>query len=283
MWKISVDTGGTFTDCIALSPDDKTKRLKVLSDGSIRGRFLQKKNGRFLSDLKYRLSKDIFKGYTVFIEGHSESLKVMDFDANDNSFTIDLDITFDQAMSFHLTANEEAPILATRIITETALNDNFPPIDFRLGTTKGTNALLEKKGGKTLLLITKGFKDLLFIGTQQRPHLFQLNIPNPHLLYTDIIEVNERISSEGNVLIHLNKKEIYKIIDKLKNNAYDSVAVALLNSYKNNKHELILEKILLENNIINLSVSSKLHPFIHLLPRARTTLINAYLQPVLNH
>ncbi|MGK0388952.1 MAG: 5-oxoprolinase (ATP-hydrolyzing) [Maribacter sp.] len=279
MWKISVDTGGTFTDCIAVDINGNTKRLKVLSSGYIKGQCLQSKGNWFMSDLKWNFSKRIFKGYVLKID--SEEYIVHDFNPEDNSFLLENNPTIKIPFSFTLTACEEAPILASRMVTETLLEEKFPEIKLRLGTTKGTNALLEKNGAKTLLLITKGFKDLLFIGTQQRPHLFQLNIPNPELLHHHTIEINERINKDGNIIYSLNKKEIKSLIKHIKKEKYDSISIALLNSYKNNKHELILEKELIKNNIKNISLSASLHPFIHLLPRAKTTVVNAYLQPIL--
>ena len=78
------------------------------------------------------------------------------------------------------------PVLAARLLTGTPFPTPLPAMEMRLGTTKGTNALLERKGAKTLLVVTKGFKDLLYIGNQQRPSLFQLNIPEPALLYMPV-------------------------------------------------------------------------------------------------
>ena len=151
----------------------------------------------------------------------------------------------------------------------------------RLGFTKGTNALLERKGAKVAFLVTKGFRDLLKIGTQQRPHLFQLNIPEPKILYQKVIEVEERISAEGKVIQKLTKKEINRIVALAVKSKTDSVAITLLHAYRNPKHEIALQKALRKAGINFISCSEKLSPTIQILPRAKTTLVNAYLQPII--
>ena len=148
----------------------------------------------------------------------------------------------------------------------------------RLGTTKGTNALLERKGAKTLLVVTKGFKDLLYIGNQQRPSLFQLNIPEPKLLYSEVLEVDERLDASGNVIEALDLTDFKKEAPT----DYKSVALSLLHSYQNPAHESRLAAWFRENGVKYISASSDLFPFSHYLRRTQTAVVNAYLDPVLD-
>jgi len=91
-------------------------------------------------------------------------------------------------------------LLAARLLTGTSAPLPLPPAEIRLGTTLGTNALLERAGVPTALFITRGFGDLLEIGTQQRPDLFALEVRRPRPLYAAVIEVPERIAADGSVL-----------------------------------------------------------------------------------
>lgn len=181
-----------------------------------------------------------------------------------------------------LLTGEEVPVFAARWITQTGLNDAFPPIEMKLGSTRGTNALLERKGARTALLVTKGFKDLLLIGNQQRPDLFSLAIKKENPLYTDVIEVDERIEANGNVLQPLDAGGFDNLVRRLKKNKIDSIAIALLNSYANPVHELALEQALKGAGFSYLSLSSRLSSQIKILPRAETALVNAYLDPIIH-
>jgi 5-oxoprolinase (ATP-hydrolysing) len=282
-WKIAIDTGGTFTDCIAVSPDGERVRVKVLSSGCLRGTLTKGLNDkRFTFEHNWPVEKDLFQGYRLRLlqQGVEEAQLVsMDFVAGE--LRVDRPMEIQLPADFEISAGEEAPLLAARIATQTPLQQALPPMEMRLGTTRGTNALLEKKGAEVVLLITKGFKDLLAIGTQQRPHLFQLNIPDPELRYTKVIEVNERLDARGQVLIPLEKKELERIRQELRAFPNASVAVALMHAYLEPRHEQQLKAFLRKEGVEHLSLSADLSPTIQLLPRAQTAVVNAYLHPVL--
>ena len=112
-----------------------------------------------------------------------------------------------------------------------------------MGTTVATNALLERKGDRTLLLITKGFGDLLRIGYQNRPLLFDLNIKLPELLYERVVEVSERLNEKGEVVTKLNEEEVRNSLIKAKSDGINSVAIAFMHSYINPDHENKIEKL----------------------------------------
>lgn len=283
-WQILIDTGGTFTDCIALSPDGKVVREKVLSIGSLRGTLLEKKDkGTFKFFHKWHLDRDIFKNYKFKVLGHNQkTFKILGIDFSNDTLEIDGDFELEGESDFEITAGEEAPVLATRLITQTALDEEFPAIKMRLGTTKGTNAMLENKGVDVTFLVTKGFRDLTVIGTQARPNIFQLNIRRPEQIYSSVIEVNERLDKDGSILIELSDDEVSSICQQLKALKTKVVAVALLHSYLNPVHENKLKKALQDSGIEFISLSNELSPSIKLLPRAKTALINAYLSPIIH-
>jgi 5-oxoprolinase (ATP-hydrolysing) len=184
-WKIWIDTGGTFTDCLAIDPTGNKTRIKVLSSSRLRGRITEKINAfLYRFEANWEFDNDLLKGYQFSLQGQNQFSKLAIIDHQEKTLTLEDDIPFINPADFEITTNEEAPVLAARLLTKTPLTSSFPPIEMRLGTTRGTNALLERKGAKTLLVVTKGFKDLLYIGNQQRPSLFQLNIPEPKLLYS---------------------------------------------------------------------------------------------------
>ena len=124
-----------------------------------------------------------------------------------------------------------------------------------MGTTVATNALLERKGDRTLLLITKGFGDLLRIGYQNRPLLFDLNIKLPELLYERVVEVSERLNEKGEVVNKLNEEEVRNSLIKAKSDGINSVAIAFMHSYINPDHENKIEQIAKEDNIKSLQLA----------------------------
>ncbi|MEL6943745.1 MAG: hydantoinase/oxoprolinase family protein, partial [Bacteroidota bacterium] len=277
-WQIWIDTGGTFTDCICIAPDGQKKRIKVLSSAALRGQITERvasKTYRFHQ--KWKVEQDIFQGYQFRLLGKTK-FETQVVATNLQEQTITLVDELPTLANFEISAGEEAPILAARIATLTPLDQPLPSLQMRLGTTKGTNALLERKGEKVTLLITKGFKDLIEIGTQQRPHLFQLNIPQPNLLYEQVIELEERLDAKGNVLIELSEQEIQTIIPQIK---YKTVAIACLHSYRNPVHENRIKEALSASGFQYISLSSQLSSSIKILPRATTALVNAYLHPIL--
>ena len=276
MFQILIDTGGTFTDCIATDPLGNIIRTKVLSSSFLRGKITQKIAPKYFQiEVNWSFDKRLIVGFSFRIIGQTEFCKIVDI--QDDIIILDTDFEIDLAKDFEITSHEEAPILATRIVTNTPLNQFFPKLTMRLGTTKGTNALLERKGAKVALLVTKGFKDLLRIGTQQRPNLFQINIPEPTILYESVIEVNERLDSKGNQLIELSKTELQRIENELDKSKCESVAVSFLHSYLNIENE---SKI--KNQKSSISLSSSLSTNIGYLKRTQTALVNAYLQPILS-
>jgi len=278
-WKISIDTGGTFTDCLATDPGGHLSRIKVLSSSRLRGRIVRKVAPfTFEFDSPWQYEGRLLEGYTLKIGNNAQLATLVSIDHYQKWLVTDFDFPLVLNTDFELFAGEEAPILAARLLTKTSLNEPLPPIEMRLGTTKGTNALLERKGAKTLLVVTKGFKDLLYIGNQQRPSLFQLDIPEPRLLYSDVLEIEERMDDNGRIIQDLYLPDL----QLLSSQNHESVAISLLHSYQNDGHESVVTSFFQKNGTKYISTSSALFPFSHYLRRTQTAVVNAYLDPVLD-
>ncbi|MFZ8947055.1 MAG: hydantoinase/oxoprolinase family protein, partial [Paracoccaceae bacterium] len=151
----------------------------------------------------------------------------------------------------------------------------------KMGTTVATNALLERKGDDTLLLITKGFGDLLRIGYQARPKLFELNIQLPTLLYREVAEIDERLDAKGNVICPLDEARAREALRRSKKAGINSVAIAFLHGYLNPDHEARVAAIALEEGFGQISVSHQVSPLMKLVSRGDTTVVDAYLSPIL--
>jgi 5-oxoprolinase (ATP-hydrolysing) len=285
-WSVCIDTGGTFTDCIAVTPAGEKKRVKVLSSSALRGKITEQKSGNlFKVEAEWDAPDNFINGFSFSLLQYPENKgKVRRFSATDS--IIELEKPLDrknnaEGLSFEVTSEEEAPILAARLAAGIPAGKNLPPVNLRLATTKGTNALLENKGAPTALFVTKGFGDLLLIGSQQRPDLFSLKVEKPPHLYSDVVEADERLSAAGEVLKELKSNEADQKIEQLLNSGVRSAAIAFMHSYKNGVHEKRLKKQLLKKGFNHVSTSSELSPFVRIIPRAETTLVNAYLAPII--
>ena len=151
----------------------------------------------------------------------------------------------------------------------------------KMGTTVATNALLEHKGDRTVLVTTRGFRDALRIAYQNRPRLFDLKIELPALLHEDVIEVSERIDARGQVLLPLNETEASEALQAAFAAGYRSVAILLMHGYRYTAHEACLKALALAAGFTQVSVSHEVSPLMKLIGRGDTTVLDAYLSPVL--
>jgi 5-oxoprolinase (ATP-hydrolysing) len=277
-WQIWIDTGGTFTDGVAISPAGERKNVKILSTSALRGTVV-----RSISPTRLEVRESwsapagLIRGFRFRLLGSEhEEIRVERYDPDSHLLELSSPLEQEAApgASFEVISEEEAPLLATRLLTQTPSDAPLPQCGMRLATTLGTNALLQRRGAPTALFITSGFEDLLLIGNQQRPDLFSLRIDKPEPLYSAVIAVPERLDRNGNVLEPLDLGSIVQQDVKV-------AAVALLHSYRNPQHEIELKKRLLEIGFEHVSISSELAPRIKLLPRAHTAVVDAYLSPVI--
>ena len=151
----------------------------------------------------------------------------------------------------------------------------------RMGTTVATNALLERRGEPTALVITAGLSDALEIGTQQRPDIFALDIRIPPMLYERVVEARERVSASGDVVEPLDETALAAELDALRASGIDSVAIAFLHGYRFPDHERRAGEIARRCGFAQVSLSHETIPLQKLVPRGHTTLVDAYLSPVL--
>ena len=154
---------------------------------------------------------------------------------------------------------------------------------FAHGTTVATNALLQRKGGKVALVTTKGFRDLLEIGRQTRPHMYDLQLDHPPpLVSRDLrIEAAERVKSDGSIIHALEQESIDAIVAQVRESGADACAVCFLFSFVNPDHERALGRALAAIPGLEISLSMDVQPEFREFERMSTTVLNAYLQPVM--
>ncbi len=151
----------------------------------------------------------------------------------------------------------------------------------KMGTTVATNALLERKGARTLLLITEGFADQLRIGYQNRPRLFDLHIKLPEMLYERVAEVRERIGAGGEVIVPPDLARAEDALRKAHADGIGSVAIALMHGYRYPAHERALGELARKIGFEQVSLSHEASPLIKLVSRGDTCVVDAYLSPIL--
>jgi 5-oxoprolinase (ATP-hydrolysing) len=154
--------------------------------------------------------------------------------------------------------------------------------DIKMGTTVATNALLERKGDRVLLLITKGFRDALRIAYQARPDIFAKEIILPEQLYERVIEVEERVRADGTVERLLDIAAVKPAIEQAKADGMDAVAIVFMHAWKFPEHEQVVAKVCRKIGFGQVSVSHEVSPLVKLVGRGDTTVVDAYLSPILS-
>ena len=150
----------------------------------------------------------------------------------------------------------------------------------KMGTTLATNALLERKGAPTILVITRGFADALSIGDQARPDIFAQQISKEPPLYSEVIEVDERILADGVIERPLDRSRLHLDLKRAYDRGIRSVALVLMHAYLYPQHEQIASRIAKDIGFLQVSVSHEVSPLIKFIPRGDTTVVDAYLSPV---
>ncbi|SFO90480.1 5-oxoprolinase (ATP-hydrolysing) [Cohaesibacter marisflavi] len=181
-------------------------------------------------------------------------------------------------------AYRDAAIQGIRDLLGVKTGDPIPSdqIDsVKMGTTVATNALLERKGEPTALFITKGFRDALEIGYQARPEIFAKEIIKPELLYHDVYEIDERIRADGSVETPLDEACARTSMQSAWDAGIRSIAIVLMHAYAYPQHELLLETLAREIGFTQISVSHQVSPLMKLVGRGDTTVVDAYLSPIL--
>ena len=151
----------------------------------------------------------------------------------------------------------------------------------KMGTTVATNALLERKGEPTLLVTTRGFRDALRIAYQNRPRIFDRNIQLPELLYSAVVEAQERVGAHGDVIAPLDELLLKQDLSEQYKRGLRSVAIVFMHGYRYIEHELAAKRIALEVGFTQVSTSHETSPMMKFVSRGDTTVVDAYLSPIL--
>ncbi len=285
-WRVWIDTGGTFTDCLAVAPDGVVHRAKVLSSSALRGVVRVAAGDRVEVEPRWTVPPGFFAGAALHRLGAPADAGsgVAGYDAGRGAFTLQgaPPAALRRGDRVELRFAEEAPVLAARLVTRTAAGEPLPPMALRLATTRGTNALLERRGAATALVVTRGFADLLEIRDQQRPDLFALEVVKPRPLHRRVVEVDERLAADGSTLRAPALDGLGAVARELRDEGIEAVAVALLHSYRNPAPERAVAAALRRGGLTRVVASAELAPLARYVPRAETAVVEAYLAPVLD-
>src|SRR6186997_410926 len=151
----------------------------------------------------------------------------------------------------------------------------------KMGTTVATNALLERKGDRTLLLTTKGFRDALRIGYQARPKIFAKHIIKPEMLFEQVFEVDERVLADGTIERELDLGPVRAELERAMADGIKAIAIVFMHAYRYPEHEQQVARLAREMAFPQVSVSHEVSPLIKLVGRGDTTVVDAYLSPIL--
>ena len=181
-------------------------------------------------------------------------------------------------------AYTDAAVEAIRRLLGLAWGEPIPAGAIRavkMGTTVATNALLERRGERTLLVTTRGFRDALEIGYQARPRIFARNIIKPEQLYSGIVEIDERVRADGAVETAPDPDRVRAALTQARAQGYDAVAIVFMHAYRYPAHERLVGKIARELGFAQVSESHAASALIKLVSRGDTTVVDAYLSPIL--
>ena len=286
-WQFWIDVGGTFTDCLGVDPQGNEHQTKVLSSGVVKGvGQVHASNQLTVPDFDFHcpgywhgtsiklfsLEKRVFATSKIQFQNDAESR----FEIADHLFD-----QSSQEVTFELVPEFASPILAIHLLTKTPIEQRLKPCDVYLGTTRGTNALLTRTGAKTALVTSAGMRDFLRIGDQTRPHLFDLTVQKPEPLFSTAIEIQERTLVDGTVELKPESSQVRDQLQQLQSQGIQSLSICLMHAYRYPEHEQFVGEIAREVGFDDVRLSSQVSPLIEILPRGETTVLDAYLNPVL--
>ena len=178
----------------------------------------------------------------------------------------------------------DAAVAGIRRLLELAADEPITPAQVecvKMGTTVATNALLERRGERTVLVTTRGFRDALRIATQARPRLFDRHIVLPELLYDRVIEADERLDAGGEPLVALDRAALKIRLQQAYDAGIRACAIVFLHAYRAPAHELLALELARAAGFTQISLSHRVSPLLKLVPRGDTTVVDAYLSPIL--
>jgi 5-oxoprolinase (ATP-hydrolysing) len=178
----------------------------------------------------------------------------------------------------------DAALAGIRSVLGVGPDDTIPDgvIDaVKMGTTVATNALLERKGERVLLLVNRGFADALRIGNQARPRLFDLAITLPSMLYEQVVEIGGRVGVDGSEIEPLDEPAARAALADARGKGIEACAIVLMHAWKYPEHEQRLADLARDAGFSQVSASHAVSPLLRLVPRGDTTVVDAYLSPIL--
>ncbi len=187
-------------------------------------------------------------------------------------------------LSENHTAYRDAAIQGIRDLLGLAPDQRIPAdkiATVKMGTTVATNALLERKGDRTALVTTRGFRDALAIGHQARADIFAKQIIKPELLYEQVLEIDERVRSDGTVEKAPDTDHLKTTLQGLYDSGIRGIAIVCMHAYAYPQHELLIEQVARDTGFTQVSVSHKVSPLMRFIGRGDTTVVDAYLSPIL--
>ncbi len=279
--EVWVDVGGTFTDCVARGADGVLRIHKLLSAGRYRGQAGEGSDRRRVVDPRWSSAPaGFFVGFSLRIGDACATVR--EFDPARGELRLADGLPFDPApgQDYELASREDAAIVGARWVLGLPAGAPLRDVRIRLGTTRGTNALLEHRGARTALVTTRGFRDALEIGYQDRPRLFDLNIRRAAPLYSAVVELDERIDASGAVVEAIRAGQVAEALRPLCDAGIETVAICLMNAYRNDAHERVAECVAAEMGFAAVLRSSAVLPVQGFVARAEATLLEAYLTPV---
>ena len=277
-WRIRVDTGGTFTDAWAIGPDGVERRAKILSDGTLRCRLVARDGEGWITDSELVAPDGSLAGWcsgAAKVTASRDGARWLKFGDGAREVAA--------GSIIELSCGDEAPVAVARLLTGTPAGQPLPPVDFRVATTRGTNALLERKGATLAFFTTAGFGDLLVIRDQRRDRLFSLDQPVPEVLPAFTAEIAGRHDAAGHQVVPLDEAALRHAAAEALQAGCTVAAVAFLHSWREPAHELRAGEILRAAGFARVILSSDVAPLIRLLPRAETAVAEAFLTPVMEH
>ena len=274
-WRMGVDVGGTFADAVATRQDGTCRRIKLLTNGVLRVPCRVAADGLVLTGAPAWWAPALVGTRARTAQGDAGPVRAVR--PCDDGLCVDVERPPPDAAWCEFGAGLEAPVFAARLATETPLDAPLPPLDLRVGTTRGTNALLEGAIDRVGLIVNEGLEGLLDVGTQQRLGLFDLVPRKPPIPVAMALGVRGRLAPDGTETEALDERSVRAAARRLHEAGIRHVAVGLMHAWRNPSHEDRVAAILRGAGFLRVVTSTGMAPTPRIVPRAQTAVVDAAL------